>query len=315
MRPVSDANQSLCTHDLCKKFGKKTALHDVNIELRPGKIYGLLGRNGAGKTTLMHVLAGQSRATSGRVELGGEPVWENPGVSGKVFCTMNPPTDSKNPLARLTMGDYLASARILLPAWDAALQRDLTDLFELDPSKRLGECSSGQLRAVSAVAALAGGSQFTLLDEPLANLDAIARRQLCDALLDVYGRTGRTFVLSTHIVDEVASLFEETIVLHHGAVLLAEETTSLLERAFLVSGLASEVDRATDGLETHHPFVQGRRKSVTVLLRPGQTVTPGCDVTLRAVGMRELFIALCSDGAGAGGFGGSATTGSDVDPA
>ena len=110
-----------------------------------------------------------------------------------------------------------------------------------------------------------------------------------------YAATGRTFVISTHIIEEAADVLEEVIILHEGQVLLVEDTQALLERVRYVSGKADEVDAAVVGLEVHHPETLGRSKGVTVFLKPGQRVEETRDVSVQMVNLQKAFVALCGE--------------------
>ena len=96
---------------------------------------------------------------------------------------------------------------------------------------------------LSIVLALASKADFTFLDEPVSGLDVVAREQFYRLLLEEFTESGRTFVISTHIIEEAADLFEEVIFLHQGKILLKENTQELLERCIYVSGRAEEVDQ------------------------------------------------------------------------
>ena len=146
---------------------------------------------------------------------------------------------------------------------------------------------------VTIIIALASKADITILDEPVAGLDVVARDNFYKELLADYAETGRTFVISTHIIEEAADLFEETIILKDGSLLLKENTQDLLDRAFHISGKAEDVDAACAGLHVYHPESLGRSKGVTVLLEPGQTPPEGFDVSIQPVSLQNLFVALC----------------------
>jgi len=114
-------------------------------------------------------------------------------------------------------------------------------------------------------------------------------------LLDEYAETGRTFVVSTHIIEEAASVLEKVIILHDGRIIREENTQELVDSAVYVSGLEHEVDKATDGLETHHPEYLGRSKAVTVILKDGEKLRQGCDVTVQPLSLQKVFVALCGE--------------------
>ena len=168
-------------------------------------------------------------------------------------------------------------------------------LFELDGKKKLGKLSKGMLSMVTIIVAMCSKAPYTLLDEPVAGLDVVAREQFYKLLLEEYAATGRTFVISTHIIEEAADVLEEVIIIHEGHVLLVEDTQALLERVRYVSGKADEVDAAVVGLEVHHPETLGRSKGVTVFLKPGQRVEETRDVSVQMVNLQKAFVALCGE--------------------
>ncbi len=104
----------------------------------------------------------------------------------------------------------------------------------------------------------------------MAGLDVVMRDYFYHKLMEEYTETGRTFVISTHIIEEATDLMEEVVMIKNGEVLLKENTQELLERSYHVSGLAEVVDQATEGYERHHEEKMGRSKSVTILLKEGQ---------------------------------------------
>ena len=108
---------------------------------------------------------------------------------------------------------------------------------------------------VTIIVAMASKAAFTFLDEPVAGLDVVAREQFYKLLIEEYTETGRTFVLSTHIIEEAADVLEEVIILKDGKVLLEADTQSLVDSARYVSGKTEDVDAVTAGLETHHPEI------------------------------------------------------------
>ena len=122
----------------------------------------------------------------------------------------------------------------------------------------------------------------------------VAREAFYKVLLDEYAKGGRTFVVSTHIIEEAASIFEEVIFIHDGKVLLKEETDELLARTVHVSGKAEDVDAVCEGKKEHHTETLGRSKGVTLLLEPGEELdTRGRDVDVRTMTLQDVFVALC----------------------
>ena len=151
------------------------------------------------------------------------------------------------------------------------------------------------LSMITIVVALCSKAPYTFLDEPVAGLDVVAREQFYKLLLEEYSSSGRTFVVSTHIIEEAADVLEEVVILHEGKILLKENTQTFVDSAVHVSGKAEEVDAATAGLEVHHPETIGRSKGVTVFLKPGQAVDESRDVSVQPVSLQRAFVALCGE--------------------
>ena len=283
-----------CEH-ITKVYGGREVLKDVSLTLEPGKIYGLIGRNGAGKTTLLSILTAQNPATKGTVSLDGEPVWENRKVLEKLCFSRELNVGAESGIASIKVKEYLRIAATYYAAWDKEMEKRLVTLFELDVKKKLGKLSKGMLSMVTIIVAMCSKAPYTILDEPVAGLDVVAREQFYKLLLEEYSTSGRTFLISTHIIEEAADVLEEVIILNEGKILLVEETQELLERVRYVSGKAEEVDAAVAGLETHHSETLGRSKGVTVFLRPGQKVDESRDVSVQMVNLQKAFVALCGE--------------------
>lgn len=286
-------NNSLNTSGVCRSYKSAEVLRDVTLTLKPGKIYGLIGRNGAGKTTLLSILSAQNYATSGAVTLGGAPIWENREALSHICFARELGMDAGSQLGSLRLREYLCIASCCYRGWDSAMEARLLREFELSPKKRLSEFSKGMLSMITILIALCSKADFTFLDEPTAGLDAISRENFYRLLLEEYTQTGRTFVLSTHIIDEAADLMEELLILKNGSLIYSGSTQSLMERCFHVSGRADEVDAAVRGLNALHPESFGRSKSVTVLLKPGQRLPDGCDISVQPLSLQKIFSSLC----------------------
>lgn len=285
--------------NICKKYSSKEALSNVNVCFEKGKIYGLIGRNGAGKTTLLSIMSAQNCATDGLVLVDGEPVWENANALKKICFSreLNISSTNTNQLGAMKVKNYLKLAETYYPYWDKAMADRLIQEFELDVTKKMGQLSKGMLSMITIIVALASKAEYTFLDEPVAGLDVIAREYFYKLLVEEYTETGRTFIVSTHIIEEAAPMFEEVVIIKNGSLLLKSNTEELLASAFHVNGKAEDVDAATAGLDIYHKEIIGRSKGVTVLLKDGEQIKPGYNVTVQPINLQQLFVALCGMGA------------------
>ena len=285
----------LVCENLTKQYGSKTVLDHVNLTLESGKIYGLIGRNGAGKTTLLSLMSNQNPISAGTATIDGQRIWENPKALSRLCFSRELNLSAESALSSYTLKAYLRAAETYLPHWDKEMAARLLELFGLEKKKKLGKLSKGMLSMVTILVAMASKAEFTFLDEPVAGLDVVAREQFTQLLHEESTETGRTSVLSTHIIEEAADVMEEVIILDRGKILLKENTQELVDRARYVTGLADQVDGATAGLPCHHVENIGRSKAVTVLLPEGEDLNPGYDVTVQPVNLQKLFVALCGE--------------------
>ena len=290
--------EQLICENITKNYKSKDALDSVNLTLEKGKIYGLIGRNGAGKTTLLSILSAQNPPSEGSVVLETEEgrlsVWENEKALSHICFSRELNVGKNTALSATKVKDYLRTASVYLPHWDQELADELIRKFHLDVKQKIGKLSKGMVSMVTIIVALASKADFTFLDEPVSGLDVVAREQFYRILLGEFTETGRTFVVSTHIMEEAADLFEEVIILKEGKLLLKENTEELLESCLHISGKAEEVDRATEGLEKHYEERLGRSKSVMVRLKPGQEL-PDAEMTVQPMNIEKVFVALCGE--------------------
>lgn len=286
-------NKKLICRGITKKYGKKEVLQKVDLELEPGKIYGLIGRNGAGKTTLLSIMSAQNPTTRGEALLGDVPVWENQEALKHIYFSreINP---NSTVYSGLKVKEHLKIAAAYLPNWDQELADRLVTLFHLDKKKRISKLSKGMASMLTIVTALASKAEFTFLDEPVAGLDVVAREQFYRLLVEEFTESGRTFVVSTHIIEEASDVLEEVIFLHEGEVLLKENTQELLEHCVYVSGKTEAVEEAVKGKEIHARQILGRSQGVMVRLKEEEQILPDGQITLQHMTLQKIFVSLCS---------------------
>lgn len=286
--------ETIICNKVSKRYGAKQVLKNVDFTLEKGKIYGLIGRNGAGKTTLLSIMSSQNPLSAGSVTWNGEEIWENQKALNHIcFSRELSPNLLGNSANNMKVKEYLKIASYYFPNWDKEMAKDLVEKFELDTRQRISKMSKGMLSMVTIIVALASKADFTFLDEPVAGLDVVMREYFYRRLLEEYTKTGRTFVVSTHIIEEAADIFEEVIMIKNGELLLKENTQELVSKAYRISGLSETVDKAVSGYERHHEEKTGRSKSVTILLKEGQRLPEGYDITIQPLNLQNLFVALC----------------------
>jgi ABC-2 type transport system ATP-binding protein len=209
---------------LGKQYRGRWALSDCTLDVPAGHVVGLVGPNGAGKTTLLHLAVGLLTPTSGTIQvLGGHPA-SGPDQLRKVgFVAQDTPTYSG-----LSVADHLRLGAKLNPGWDGALARDRIDELDLDPRQRAGKLSGGQRAQLALTLALAKRPELLILDEPLASLDPLARREFLQDLMAHVADNGTSVVVSSHLVADLERVCDYLIVLCASRVRVAGEVGELL---------------------------------------------------------------------------------------
>lgn len=283
-----------CT-DLCKNYRQKKVLDNVNLTIEEGKIYGLIGRNGAGKTTLLSIISAQNPASSGDVTLDGEQIWENEKALSDIFFSRELSANTMSGANNLKVKEYLKYAKCFLKNWDNDYANELLARFGLDKNQSINKLSKGMMSMVTIVVALASKAKFTFLDEPAAGLDVVARNDFYRLLIEEYTQSGRTFVISTHIIDEASDIFEEVIIVNNQKIVLKENTAELLERAYHISGNKEDVDK----MLTQNPDIEvldtqnlGRSKGISILTAKNKCLTATEKLSVQPMTLQNLFVAI-----------------------
>ena len=251
---------AIAVADLTRRYGQEVALDDVSLEIEAGSICGLLGRNAAGKTTLLRILAGQEFPSAGSVRVLGAPPAENERVLRRMVFVRE---DQAYP--DIKVGHALRAASWFHPNWDAGLAGQLIADFGLGPKKSIKRLSRGMRSALGITIGLAARAEVTLFDEPYAGLDAVARQIFYDRLLAEYAERPRTILLSTHLIDEAAALFERVVVIDQGRVVLEAAADGLRGVATTVSGPVLAVQDFTAGRPIWNQRRLGSQASVVTV--------------------------------------------------
>lgn len=278
--------------NITKRFGKLTALDGVSLSLDENKIYGLIGRNGAGKTTLLGILSGQNPADVGTVTLDGEPVWENENALEKICFSRELNSSTAFGPDTRKVKHLLRIARVFYPAWDEEYAKTLLTEFKLDSKKPLNKLSKGMLSMVSIVIALASRAPVTFLDEPVAGLDVMMRETFYRLLLNDYMEHPRTFIISTHIIDEASNVFEEVLLVDNAKLMMQQNTETLRTSFAYVSGHEEVVLNAVRGMEIVHRESLARSLTVCVHAENVADRVAQYDVDVSPVTLQKIFVYL-----------------------
>ncbi len=217
---------------LGKKYGRKWALSDCTLEVPSGRVVGLVGPNGAGKSTFLNLAVGLLTPSAGDIEvLGARPTGRSAQREKVGYVGQDTPT-----YANLSVADHLRIGAHLNPGWDAALATDRIDRLGLDPEQRAGRLSGGQRAQLALTLGIAKRPELLLLDEPVASLDPLARREFLQGLLETVAEQQLSVVLSSHLVSDVERACDYLVVLVDSRVQVAGDIEHLLATHHLLTG-------------------------------------------------------------------------------
>lgn len=274
--------------NLTKHYKDTKALEDISLTIEYGKIYGLLGRNGAGKSTMVNLISNRIFPTSGEIFVDGEMSIENDEALRKIF-TMSEhnllPVDRK-------FKDAVKLVKEFYPTLDEDYAFALAEKFELDVKKKLMSLSTGYSSISKLIIALASGADYIFFDEPVLGLDPNHRELFYKELIDRYANTGSTFVISTHLIDECASLIEKAIIIDKGRLVTAEDTEKIMQDSYTVTGPAELVDKYTAGKTVIGSDNVGGIKSAYVKGK-AENVPQGLEISKAS--LQSLFIRMTND--------------------
>lgn len=217
---------------LAKRYGRRWALRECTLSIPEGKVVGLVGPNGAGKSTLLHLAVGLLAPSAGTITvLGGRPGSDQAQVAKVGFVAQDTPVYGHLSVANhLRMGEYVNAS------WDRAFASGRIRQLGLDPRQRAGSLSGGQRAQLALLLAVAKRPELLVLDEPLASLDPLARREFLQSLMEVVASQGVSVVLSSHLVVDLERVCDHLVVLAASRIRLAGEVADLLAEHVRLSG-------------------------------------------------------------------------------
>jgi ABC-2 type transport system ATP-binding protein len=257
------------------RYGDFWALRDCSLSLAAGSITAVVGPNGAGKTTLLNMLVGLLPASEGELRLVGERPSSRPAFLARVgFLAQECPLYKE-----FSVADLLRFGRAMNPGWDDTLARERLAAAEVPLQRRAGKLSGGQRAQVALALAVAKRPQVLLLDEPLAALDPLARRDFLKNLLASAAATDITVMLSSHLVGDLARVCDHLIVIRDGRVRLVGEIDQILSEHQWVSGALEQTSRLPAGVEVLTETQYERHNTLLVrtsepLINPALTLAP-----------------------------------------
>lgn len=275
---------------LSKRYGRRPALSDCTLRIPPGHVVGLVGPNGAGKTTLLHIAVGMLRPTAGRIEvLGGQPASGAAQLAKVGFVAQDTPT-----YAGLSIADHLRFGAHTNPGWDQRLADGRITELGLDPSQKAGKLSGGQRAQLALTLAIAKRPDLLILDEPVASLDPLARREFLRGLMAYTAEYGAGVILSSHLVSDLERVCDYLIVLVASRVRIAGEVDDLLASHCRLTGARRDPADLPPGVEVIEGSHTDRQSTLIV-----RSTTPIDDpsFTVEQITLEDLVLAYMSQAA------------------
>jgi ABC-2 type transport system ATP-binding protein len=278
---------------LGKQYGRRWALSDCTLSIPAGHVAGLVGPNGAGKTTLINLATGMLTPTTGSIEvLGGKPA-SGPGQLAKVgYVPQDTPT-----YAGLSVADHLRMGAHLNPGWDQDLAAKRIQQVGLDPEQKAGKLSGGQRAQLALTMAIAKRPDLLVLDEPIASLDPLARREFLRVLMESTAEQELSVLMSSHLVGDLERVCDYLIVLVASRVQLAGEVDDLLASHYLLTG--ARRDPATCPADWH-VITESHTDRQSTLLVQARAGIQDSSWAASKVDLEDLVLAYMSRAGGTG---------------
>lgn len=279
------------TDSLGKRYGQRWALRDCTLSVPGGRIVGLVGANGAGKTTLMHLTAGLLAPTTGTITaLGARPAADPEQLATVGFLAQDAPV-----YGSLTVAEHLRLGECLNPRWDRDLAADRIARLGLDLGQRAGRLSGGQRSQLALTLAMGKRPQLLVLDEPVASLDPLARREFLQDLMALVADVTPTVVLSSHLLSDVERVCDYLVVLADGQVRLHGAVDDLLAGHRILTGARRDVRSLPGDQEIVRASHTDRQTTIVI-----RTTTPVLDPhwIVADIGLEDLVLAYMSAPAG-----------------
>jgi ABC-2 type transport system ATP-binding protein len=271
--------------DITKAFGDVTALKNVTVHLEENHIYGLLGRNGAGKTTLLNLITGKQFPDSGEILVDGERALENDHALSKMYCM----TEMNLYPERMRVKEALRWSAEFYPNFNMEYANNLCEKFELKTNRKIENLSTGYSSIFKIIVALSCGSEIVIFDEPVLGLDANHRELFYKELIQNFSEYPRTFIISTHLIEEIASIIDHVVIIKNGEIIMDDEVQNVVGMGYSVSGSAGVVDEYIKGKKVLGSDTLGGLKSAYLLGRPDDIFS---NLEVGKLDLQKLFIQL-----------------------
>jgi ABC-2 type transport system ATP-binding protein len=260
---------------LGKRYRQSWALSDCTLQIPANRVVGLVGPNGAGKSTLLNLAVGLTAPTTGEIEVLGA----RPATSPEALARVGFVPQDGSLYGRLSINDHLRLGAQLNPGWDSTLARQRVEQLGLDPKSKIRRLSGGQRAQLAFTMAMAKRPELLIMDEPVASLDPLARRESMQLLMATVAEHGVSVVVSSHQLDDLERICDYLIVLVGSRVHLAGEVDDIRAAHHLLTGPRRDPIRLPADQELIMASNTDRQTTILVrsegrILDPTWTISP-----------------------------------------
>lgn len=272
--------------NVSKRYGKVCAIDNLSLYIHEAQICCLLGRNGAGKTTLMKMINGSIAKSSGRILINGNEV-----------TTINMPENIRYIEAAKKQFNFKISELIKLateldPMFDSEFAALMINKFGLPSNKKYNSLSFGMKTMVTTMLSLSSNADIILLDEPVLGFDAITRKEFYDLLQMSFEAHPRIIIVSTHLIDEIANIASQIIMIDKGRVIMNEDINTILEKSYKISGISEKVETAIKDINVISKDIIGKYSTAYVFDR---RILEYDDIQIENMSVETLFIKMLGE--------------------
>ena len=270
-------------NDVTKKYGATTALDHISISIPDDGIYCLLGRNGAGKTTFLKLMAGHIAVTAGVITVEDRKVSPGHMPENIIFI------ENGSVQFNMKIEALIDTAAELQDDFDLEFAKEMAARFELNLNKKFKQLSFGMKTMLNTIITLSNTRSAVLLDEPTLGFDAIMRDQFNTLLLESYGAHPRLIIVSTHLIDEIAKVTQQLIIIDEGKLLLKTGIEDIDEKAYTLSGQTNLILPLLDGLNCIGKTEIG---SLTAAHIYDERIIPPEGAQISRMSLQDFFISI-----------------------
>jgi len=283
------------TCGLSRHYRNCEAVQALDLAVPAGSAFAFLGRNGAGKTTTIKMLAGLIRPSAGQARLLGH---DSTKLGPTQWRDIGYVSENQDLYEWMTCAELIRFTAALYPRWDAAFERSLTEMLDLNTSRRVGRCSRGERMKLALLLAIAFRPRLLILDEPFTGLDPLVKEEILGSLIEITGQNEWTIFFSTHDIDEVEKLADHVGIIEEGRLQVSESMQTLQDRFRRVEVQvptsvepppdAIAIERAPNQLRYILSRFRGDEESIRVHFDPAR-------LEISPMSLKEIFLTLAKE--------------------